>query len=68
MGWGVAPFSLEQIERFVDNWYAHLATLRRSVSGKFDVANASQFDAVMNLTPAELEKKVLPFLRLAAGG
>jgi len=47
---------------------AHLATLRRSVSGKFDVANASQFDAVMNLTPAELEKKVLPFLRLAAGG
>jgi tRNA pseudouridine55 synthase len=45
---------------------AHLATLRRSVSGKFDVANATKFDDVMNLTAAELEKKVLPFLKLAA--
>jgi tRNA pseudouridine55 synthase len=46
---------------------AHLATLRRSVSGKFDVADAIKFDDVMNLTAAELEKKVLPFLKLAAG-
>ena len=47
---------------------AHLATLRRSVSGKFDVADATKFDDVMNLTSvAELEKKVLPFLKLAAG-
>jgi tRNA pseudouridine55 synthase len=46
---------------------AHLATLRRSVSGKFDVADATKFDDVMNLTAAELEKKVLPFLKLAAG-
>jgi tRNA pseudouridine55 synthase len=46
---------------------AHLATLRRSVSGKFDVADATRFDDVMNLTAAELEKKVLPFLKLAAG-
>jgi tRNA pseudouridine55 synthase len=46
---------------------AHLATLRRSVSGKFDVADASRLDDVMNLTAAELEKKVLPFLKLAAG-
>jgi tRNA pseudouridine55 synthase len=45
---------------------AHLATLRRSVSGKFDVANATRLDDVMNLTVAELEKKVLPFLKLAA--
>jgi tRNA pseudouridine55 synthase len=45
---------------------AHLATLRRSVSGKFDVANATKFDDLMNLTVAELEKKVLPFLKLAA--
>jgi len=44
----------------------HLATLRRSVSGKFDVADATRFDDVMNLTVAELEKKVLPFLKLAA--
>jgi tRNA pseudouridine55 synthase len=46
---------------------AHLAALRRSVSGKFDVADATKFDDVMNLTAAELEKKVLPFLKLAAG-
>jgi tRNA pseudouridine55 synthase len=46
---------------------AHLATLRRSVSGRFDVADATKFDDVMNLTVAELEKKILPFLKLAAG-
>jgi tRNA pseudouridine55 synthase len=46
---------------------AHLATLRRSVSGKFDVADATKLDDVLNLTAAELEKKVLPFLKLAAG-
>ncbi len=45
---------------------AHLATLRRSVSGKFDVADAIKLDEVLNLTAAELEKRVLPFLRLAA--
>jgi tRNA pseudouridine55 synthase len=44
---------------------AHLATLRRSVSGKFDVADATTLDAVLNLTTAELEKKVIPFLKLA---
>jgi tRNA pseudouridine55 synthase len=46
---------------------AHLATLRRSVSGKFDVTDATKLDDVLNLTAAELEKKVLPFLKLAAG-
>ncbi len=46
---------------------AHLATLRRSVSGKFDVADATKFDDVMNLKAAELEKKILPFLKLLAG-
>jgi tRNA pseudouridine55 synthase len=45
---------------------AHLATLRRSVSGKFDVADAIKLDDVLNLTVAELEKKVLPFLKLAS--
>ena len=44
---------------------AHLAALRRSVSGKFDVANATRLDDVLKLTPAELEKKVMPFLKLA---
>jgi tRNA pseudouridine55 synthase len=46
---------------------AHLAALRRSVSGKFDVANAAKLDDVLKLTTAELEKKVIPFLKLAAG-
>jgi tRNA pseudouridine55 synthase len=45
---------------------AHLTTLRRSVSGKFDVADATKLDDVLKLSVAELEKKVLPFLKLAA--
>lgn len=44
---------------------AHLATLRRSVSGKFDVADAAPLDAVLKLSVAELEKRVIPFLKLA---
>jgi tRNA pseudouridine55 synthase len=45
---------------------AHLTTLRRSVSGKFDVADALPLDLILKLTTAELEKRVLPFLKLAA--
>jgi tRNA pseudouridine55 synthase len=45
---------------------AHLAALRRSVSGKFDVADATRLDDILKLTTAELEKKVIPFLKLAA--
>ena len=45
---------------------AHLTTLRRSASGKFDVADAMTLDAVLQLSPAQLEKRVLPFLKLAA--
>jgi tRNA pseudouridine55 synthase len=45
---------------------AHLATLRRSVSGKFDVADAIPLDAVLKLSTSELEKRVIPFLKLAA--
>jgi tRNA pseudouridine55 synthase len=44
---------------------AHLTTLRRSASGKFDVADALTLDAILKLSPAELEKRVLPFLKLA---
>ncbi len=44
---------------------AHLATLRRSVSGKFDVADAKTLDEVLKLPVAELEKRVIPFLKLA---
>jgi tRNA pseudouridine55 synthase len=45
---------------------AHLSTLRRSASGKFDVADALPLDTILRLTPAELEKRVMPFLKLAA--
>ncbi|MGA9452924.1 MAG: tRNA pseudouridine(55) synthase TruB [Verrucomicrobiia bacterium] len=44
---------------------AHLATLRRVTSGKFDVADAIPLDAVLKLATSELEKKVIPFLKLA---
>lgn len=46
---------------------AHLATLRRTVSGKFDVADASKLEDVLKLSAAELAKRVIPFLKLAAG-
>jgi tRNA pseudouridine55 synthase len=44
---------------------AHLATLRRVVSGKFDVAQSIEFEEVMKLSPKELERHVIPFLKLA---
>ncbi len=46
---------------------AHLATLRRVVSGKFDVSQATQFEEVLKLSPRELQKRVMPFLKLAGG-
>jgi tRNA pseudouridine55 synthase len=45
---------------------AHLATLRRSVSGKFDVADAKPLDEILKLSQSELEKRVIPFLKLAS--
>lgn len=44
---------------------AHLATLRRVTSGKWDVADALTLDAILALKPDELEKRVIPFLQLA---
>src|SRR5579862_5176957 len=44
---------------------AHLASLRRTASGKFDVAEATALDAVLNMTTSELEKKIVPFLKLS---
>ena len=45
---------------------AHLASLRRVASGKFDVAQSLPLAEVLKLTPRELENRVLPFLKLAA--
>jgi tRNA pseudouridine55 synthase len=47
---------------------AHLARLRRLVSGKFDVKDAIAFEDVLRISPSELEKRVLPFLQLTQAG
>ena len=44
---------------------AHLTELRRSASGKFDVADALPLDAILQLSPSQLEKRVIPYLKLA---
>lgn len=43
---------------------AHLSTLRRTVSGKFDAADAIEFEKVLALSTKELEQRVIPFLKL----
>jgi len=45
---------------------AHLASLRRTVSGRFNVKDAMPLEDLVKLTPSELEQRVLPFLKLAA--
>ena len=44
---------------------AHLAALRRLVSGKFDVAHAISLGDVLKLSPTELSGRIIPFLTLA---
>jgi tRNA pseudouridine55 synthase len=44
---------------------AHLATLRRVTSGKFDVQDATALDTVLKFSEQELEARVIPFLKLA---
>jgi tRNA pseudouridine55 synthase len=44
---------------------AHLKTLRRVASGNFDVADAIPLHLALALSRTELEKRVIPFLRLA---
>lgn len=46
---------------------AHLASLRRITSGKFDVADALPLESVLQLSDIQLEKRVIPFLKLAGG-
>jgi tRNA pseudouridine55 synthase len=45
---------------------AHLETLRRTTSGRFEVNDAAPFEAALNMTESELEKRVIPMLKLAA--
>jgi tRNA pseudouridine55 synthase len=44
---------------------AHLATLRRITSGKFDVTDAVEFEEMMNYSVRQLEERVIPFLKLS---
>ena len=44
---------------------AHLTALRRSASGKFDVADAKPLDEILKMSSGELEKRVIPYLKLA---
>ena len=43
---------------------AHLAELRRTRSGKLDVANAIKLDELLKLSSKELESRVIPVLKL----
>ncbi len=45
---------------------AHLETLRRTVSGKFNVENAVEFEKTLTMPLSELEGHVIPFLKLLA--
>ena len=45
---------------------AHLATLRRVVSGRFDVADSVEYEQVLGMTDEELAGRVIPFLKLSA--
>jgi tRNA pseudouridine55 synthase len=45
---------------------AHLAALRRVASGRFDVQDAIPLAEALQLTLDELEKRVIPFLKLTA--
>jgi tRNA pseudouridine55 synthase len=45
---------------------AHLATLRRISSGRFDVAEAIEYEQALKLSSAQLAQRVIPFLRLGA--
>jgi tRNA pseudouridine55 synthase len=47
---------------------AHLESLRRVTSGKFDVSAATPLDTILDWSPRELESRVIPFLKLVAGG
>ncbi len=47
---------------------AHLATLRRFASGQYDVADAITFEDLMKFSRPELQKRVIPFLKLSAPG
>lgn len=44
---------------------AHLATLRRTVAGKFDVRDAITLDQILSLNLDQLQARVIPYLKAA---
>lgn len=46
---------------------AHLETLRRTASGKFNVADSFALDDVLRLPLGEFEKRIIPILKLVQG-
>lgn len=45
---------------------AHLASLRRTVSGSFEVAGALKLEEALDLPMDQLQQRMIPFLKLAA--
>jgi len=43
---------------------AHLARLRRESSGKYDVQSAVAYEELLHFSPAELQGRIIPFLKL----
>ena len=44
---------------------AHLSSLRRLSSGKFDVKDGTGLDEILNFSREQLQQRVIPFLKLA---
>lgn len=44
---------------------AHLATLRRMTAGKYEVADALEYERAIRTPPADLQQRVIPILKLA---
>jgi tRNA pseudouridine55 synthase len=44
---------------------AHLTTLRRISAGRFDVADAVQFEELIKFSNSELQARIIPFLKLS---
>lgn len=47
---------------------AHLASLRRTASGRFDACDSVPLARILELTPNELQQRVIPFLKLTTSG
>jgi tRNA pseudouridine55 synthase len=44
---------------------AHLKTLRRTDAGRFSVNDAAPLEQILQWSPSELERRVIPFFQLA---